>query len=114
MIVHYFGCLHRPGHFWHSRESLCRIVPADIKKTLLPKYIDYSFVDFTKKEGEAVVTAHASVTILAFKDNSVDTRPGSHSTFVIEGLPTPEDALRLCKEQWPEVFERFKFEVVLA
>lgn len=48
-------------------------------------------------------------TALAVQDNSVDTRPGSHSTFVCAADITGKELLALAKEQWPEVFGRPRF-----
>jgi hypothetical protein len=51
------------------------------------------------------------VTALAFWDRSVDRRPGSNSVFFIPGRHVFDDALAAAREAFPQVFDRFEFEV---
>lgn len=49
---------------------------------------------------------------LAFWDRSGDSRPGSHSDFLLPGLLTFEQAVTGAARAFPEVFDRIPFEVV--
>lgn len=50
-------------------------------------------------------------TILAFWDRSGDSRSGSNTAFILEGTHDYPAALKLAKETFPELFERFTFHV---
>lgn len=63
-------------------------------------------------QGRAALHHKNGWTALAFWDRSDDTRPGSHSTFFIEGTHDFETMKRLCQERFPEVWKRYTFEVV--
>lgn len=56
--------------------------------------------------------------LLSFWDRSVDSRPGSNVIFFVHIEPNDscddEEILKRCKEAWPEVFARFKFEVEIV
>jgi hypothetical protein len=64
------------------------------------------------KQGEAKLHHKDGWTAIAFWDNSVDDRPGSTSTFVMEGEYDFDEALAIAKENFPSIFERYSFEVV--
>lgn len=66
------------------------------------------------RQGEAVVEQRDGWTALSFWDRSVDSRPGSSSTFVFDTLLTPEAALAAAREAFPPIFERFSFPVDVA
>lgn len=66
------------------------------------------------KQGQAVTERRDGWTALSFWDYSVDSRPGSSSTFVFDALLGSEEALAAARENFPAVFERFEFEVVLV
>ena len=51
--------------------------------------------------------------VVAFWDRSVDSRAGSHSTFLLPGDLTPSEALAAAREAFPDVFARFQFEIQL-
>lgn len=64
--------------------------------------------------GHARLTHQYGWTALSWWDNSIDTRPGSHSTFIAIGTHTAEAMLALARARFPWVFERFKYEIVLG
>lgn len=64
------------------------------------------------REGIAALHHKDGWTALAFWDRSVDTRPGSHSTFCIKGTYDFEEMKRLCQERFPKIWARYKFPVV--
>jgi hypothetical protein len=50
---------------------------------------------------------------LAWWDNSVDTRPGSNCAFLVDRRCTPAELLAEARAAFPQIFARFKYEVVL-
>ena len=65
-------------------------------------------------QGRARVTLIADWTVLAFWDRSgPDKRGAINSTFVIQGTYSPDEALTLAREHFPQIFERLDFEVKL-
>jgi len=66
------------------------------------------------RQGEAKVTHLAGWTILSFPDVSVDSRPGSHSTFALRGRYDFDAAVAAAREAFPYVFRRFTFEITEA
>ena len=65
-------------------------------------------------EGEARLTHTHGWTVLAFADRSVDHRPNSHSTYVINGTYDFAQMKAMCSMWFPEVWKRYRFEVVDA
>jgi len=67
----------------------------------------------TYENGLALLHHKDGWTALAFWDQSGDTRPGSHSTFLVPGTFTFDEMLALAKSQWWTVFARIgrKFEI---
>jgi hypothetical protein len=65
-------------------------------------------------EGEAHTFYKDGWTALAFPDRSVDTRPGSWSVFCLPATLDGPTALLLARKAFPEVFARYKFDVVLT
>lgn len=66
------------------------------------------------RQGEAVIEHRDGWTALSFWDYSVDSRPGSSSTFVFDEELEPEAALEAARESFPPVFARFTFAVSLS
>ena len=72
--------------------------------------IDGGFIFDGKKRTENIgvvaSTKRDGWTLVSWADRSVDTRPGSHSTFIMEAEVTPERLIEMAREQWPQVFSR--------
>jgi len=105
--VLYFGCLGQIGHHLHTksgRRIRYESTPwgMNLDGGVFPKLNKYDTLYTDKKAGW---------TAIAVWDNSVDTRPGSHSTFVVAADICTEELLRRAREQWPEVFSRRGFPV---
>jgi len=105
--VLYFGCLGQVGHYLHTKSSRSlRSESTPWGDTLdggvIPERSTYGILYTGKKGGWTAIAAW---------DNSVDTRPGSHSTFVVAADISTEEILHLAREQWPEVFSRRGFPV---
>jgi hypothetical protein len=62
-------------------------------------------------EGVAQLHHKDGWTALAFWDRSVDSRPGSHSTFFTEGTHDFTAMVEICKRDFPEVWARYPFEI---
>jgi hypothetical protein len=69
---------------------------------------------FIVPNGHARLTHAHGWTALSWWDNSIDTRPGSHSTFVALGTHAAETMLAMARARFPWVFERLKYEIVLS
>lgn len=114
----YFGCWGDTGHFlWNSRkQSFHRYsdgLPNDFP--VEPTLLDGTFIPpkAPKIEGLAHFSYVNGWSLIAFPDYSVDSRPGSNSVFLVSGQRSFEQTLALSKKSFPEIFNRFKFEIVL-
>jgi len=116
--VYVFTCMGQPGHrLW---SSPARPQPADATGCPNPHKLDTGFCPRTdegeRAQGRAAlhwVTWDRHVTVLAFWDRSGDPRPGSHSTFVLDGHHAFEEAVRHAEEAFPHLFARYTFQVRL-
>jgi hypothetical protein len=108
----YCGCHEQTGHyFWtpgmrghkldHNYHDICKLDGCFAPKD-------------TSKQGEAWFHSEPGYMVISFWDNSIDTRPGSNSTFLLTGAPMCfNDAIAKCRLAFPEVFARFKFQITL-
>lgn len=103
--VLYFGCIGDVGHYLHSKRNP-RIRWTE---TAWGDKIDTGVFPKPSTTGVLYTDRRGGWTAIAVWDNSVDRRPGSHSTFVVAADVNTEELLRLAKEQWPEVFSRRGF-----
>lgn len=114
----YFGCWgDQPGHDLRSSDGLRHSrLPFGYPAKLEGRALDGGFtppVSMTTRipNGLAVLHHASEWTVLSFWDNSIDSRPGSHSTFVSRGTLSFEDAVERAKAAFPSVWKRFTFEV---
>lgn len=114
---YYFGCADGDlGHYaWDAKLFMRTDVPKDVSRWLSGRDGKFPPTYIGEREG---VMSHFIVgkegkegTIVACWDRSMDKRPGSHSTFLIPGVLTKEDAITAARIAFPTVFERFEFEV---
>lgn len=113
----YCGCHRDSGHHvWRedgdSSHKFWKLQPWGVK-------IDGELQPLARRgfhvpNGAARFTLAHGWSALSWWDNSIDTRPGSHSTFVVEGTHTAEAVLAMARARFPWVFERFKYEIVLG
>jgi len=108
----FFGCWGDAGHYlWRGQKQkvFSPSLPFDWRD------LDCNFIadDCKWKQGNATLTHISGLTILSFPDNSVDGRPASHSTFVLPGELNFEDSVSLAKLAFPEVWDRYEFEVII-
>jgi hypothetical protein len=105
--VFYFGCIGDVGHFvWNIHgQRVANTSPWGDE-------VDGGLCPAGKQvEGAASLHHEDGWTALAFWDRSVDSRPGSNSVFLIEGEYDFESAVEVAREAFPQIWQRFKFEV---
>ena len=118
----YLGCNRGAGHF-HFVPGMRSLHSFDSKAYELnfPALckLDGGFApQDTEDEGEAwyhIANVNGvRYNVLSFWDSSVDERGGSNSTFLLISPPKSfAEAIAECRAAFPEVFQRFKFEVKL-
>jgi hypothetical protein len=117
MKVHYFGCGREIGHYWHV-AGVGKRLKLDGLDSIDAKYaprIKTSSGDLTEApQGHASLTFVNGWTILAYWDRSMDKRPMSNSAFAAKGEFTFEELLSAAREQWPWVFSRQVFDIILS
>ena len=67
--------------------------------------------DKSQKNGTYKHTQVDGWSIVAFWDNTIDSRPGSHSTFVVNEVIEATELLDRAREAFPKVFARYAFKV---
>lgn len=113
----YCGCHGDSGHYlWTEDEATSH---SFWKLQPWGKGIDGDLQPFARNgyvvpNGAARFTQEHGWSALSWWDNSIDTRPGSHSTFVVEGAYSAEEVLAMARVRFPWVFSRFQYEIVLG
>ena len=125
--VLYFGAYQRVGHYLRGPDGGMLPGLPDGRHTRFsldghycPGHIPgaYQYAKRTRPEceGEARLTHENGLTILGIWDRSVDTRPGSHSTYIAEGTHDFETMRRLCEEtysdRWRKLADRVEIKLV--
>jgi hypothetical protein len=119
--AYYFGCWRDVGHYFFGPhmarlgrdERAESIVPWGYGVEKLANKWSRRHID-PETEGLALLHHLDGWTALAFPDFSVDSRGGSKSVFVFEAILDYDAALARARELFPEVFERYSFEIVQA
>jgi hypothetical protein len=106
MNILYFGCMHEAGHYLCDKTDYLRRYESTPWGTGLDDCPQ-------GHNGVARVLRKDGWTSVGFTDNSVDTRPGSHSVFLVDKDIPAAELLEAAKIVWPEVFARFRFKIVL-
>lgn len=126
--VAYFGCLrgaygHREAghHLYRMVDGRLQSLPwTAIDLTPWGKAIDSSLAPCSSpsrhsremKQGWALLHQADGWTALSFWDRSGDSRGNSNSTFLVEETTSFDDLLARARETWPQLFDRFDFDVV--
>lgn len=110
MKVFYFGCLGRKGHFFYRPGSHMQYWDAE-KEQPFGGYVNTWLCPRPERLGSAQLHHHEGWTALSFWDRSVDPRPGSNSTFIVEGIHDFVAMERITRELFPEVWNRLTFRV---
>lgn len=110
----YCGCHRDTGHYlWTEDEyesyRFWEMQPWGVKLdgTLQPTPRD----GFIVPNGVARFTHEYGWSALSWWDNSIDTRQGSHSTFIVEGAYTAEEVLEMAQRRFYWVFAHFEYEI---
>lgn len=108
--VFYFGCLDRHGHYLWSDEGLQQTGPVPYMSQTFRISLDGAFCP---PEGWSEGLYKPSIVppwrIISWWDRSVDTRPGSHSTFVFlqpDAGVSESELLAMAEHEFPSVFAR--------
>lgn len=104
--IYFFGCLDEAGHYLFSpdRQLLTRIGPF----TLAMLDGSYCPNGGTEDERRERITYVAGWTVMSKWDRSVDSRPGSHATFVALGTFTSAQMWMLARVHFPMVAARLE------
>lgn len=110
----YFGCQGSVGHYlWSVHGGYVsaageKSIPFDWRK------LDGGFIADSNKwvNGHATLTVVDGHTVLSFPDNSIDSRPASHSTFIAGGVFDFDQMVELSQRDFDRVWRRFEFDVV--
>lgn len=115
MDCYYFGTKDRAGHylFLGQQHFNHKYLPDDFP--LNPNGLDGRLLPpmLPQEQGRAEIIYFIGWTIIAFWDRSVDSREGSNSAFIMRGNRTFNEALKIAKESYPHIWERFNFKVFL-
>lgn len=113
--IYYFGCMSDAGHHLYSpsgksgRDSLCIY---DLPKPLYPS-IDTGYCSKDKAEGSYYYTKDSvGFSIISIWDNSIDSRPGSHATFLTTPIMSHDELLAAAKKTWPKIFGRMRASLI--
>jgi len=107
----YFGCYEEPGHFVIAK-NLRRVSSDDVNRIYLQKHdAKLPPQGLNQKEGVYSWLFVDSKTIISFWDRSVDSRHGSHSTFMFEGRLARHVAVSAIEIHFPTIFSRFNFDL---
>jgi len=108
--VYYFGSLGSGHHMYDPTDTLFYVRKLE---TPWGSYPDGTLCpEKTYQNGLALLHHKDGWTAVGFWDQSGDTRPGSHSTFLVKGTYTFDEMLALAKAQWTGVFARMRFQIV--
>lgn len=112
--IFYYGCRRgvrgdtEAGHFLYGPEPELDRIPS--RRTSLPfdlAHLDGTFAP-TGGQPQSLATVHVfhGWTVLSMWDRTGDSRPGSSSTFVADGVHDGPTMLKLAASWFPKVWER--------
>lgn len=112
----YYGCSNNnTGHYVFTAEGGNIYSLSHSEKTNNSNFLASNDAKLTPidsyKQGRAIFHIYPTFTILAFWDNSVDSRPGSNSMFMLPPGTTSANAIDTARKIFSSVFQRFKFPV---
>jgi hypothetical protein len=110
--AYYFGCQEGGGghRLYTSGGGTCNREPAGFpcRTTTLDAGL---LPPGSQKEGQATLVHLNGWTILAFWDRSIDSRSGSNSAFVFQGLMTFTEVCEQARLRFPEIWKRFNYTI---
>ena len=95
MRIYYFGCVGEAGHYMHTPEL--RHDWDFMRNNPWARNLDDAFKGLRHKDGW---------TALAMYDYTVDSRPGSNSIFLAEGMFSEEEMSTLALQFFPTIAKR--------
>jgi len=95
MRVYYFGCKDEPGHYMHTPDL--KVDWEFMRGNPWGNEIDDGFKGLAYKGGW---------TALAMPDYTVDSRPGSNSVFLAEGIFYEKEMIEIAYHYFPEIARR--------
>jgi len=112
MKCFYFGCGDSVGHSLWTTEG--KSVWGDDALPFQWTKLDGGFIGegLKYKQGHATLTVVDGWTVLAFADNSIDSRPNSNSAYAIEGVFNFAEACKIAEEKFPYQWNRPSFTVI--
>jgi len=110
---YYFGCHKEVGHALYDVDMNRNGI--DLSREVvhyLHKFDSLFCPQHTEENGIAEIHhLFGKFTVLAFWDNSIDSRPGSNSQFFLPNILSFDTALFQAMQSFNEVFMRFTFPV---
>lgn len=106
MNVAFFGCWEQAGHFLRDAngrtlESFGPFVPESLDGTFLRK--DHRI------PGQVDILCFKDYTVISFEDYTVDTRPGSNGSFIVEGYAlTKRECWAAAEKVFPLIVQRLR------
>lgn len=112
----YYGCYGESGHHFWTEDLFLNPRWAMVTKEIpWGTEVDGGLCPRGRQvQGLALLHQKDGWTALAFWDRSVDSRPGSHSAFLVRQTLDFEAMVAVCKETFPRVWDRYTFEVVTS
>ena len=97
---YFFGCYKVKGHFLYDRNGQRHWRSSELENF---PFKDYSVLDgnFLTKEDLSIWWLNDEWTLLAWKDNTVDKRPGSNAVIMLNGAFDLDRAYEYVKEKFP-------------
>ena len=129
---YYFGVWGQPGHYTYNRNRQGinpSTTPGEVPTFLAPSSLDQRFCrnpggQYVGDEPEGLVYLHIvepkdvpfdaqKWTVIAFNDRSGESRPGSNSAFIANGVYSFRDMINIARVQYPTLWKRMtdKFEL---
>jgi hypothetical protein len=112
--VLYFGCVREIGHYLFMASETGAFKPHGKRARDLAwtRICDGGLLgEGDQVEGSAVWSYVGGYSIVSFWDRSVDKRGGSSSSFLVPGMHSLSEVLVAAGFAFPDIFERFKFEI---
>lgn len=113
-VLFYFGCLHQSGHYLFEPPGVSVRGYTEIKcmSQALRRSLDTAFCPpETWQPGIWLESMVPPWRIVSWWDRSVDSRPGSHSTFIGAGYDSAEELLTAARNLFPQVFARQRVQI---
>lgn len=109
---YFFGCVRKPGHFFHPASGSPQIYYEDqpfpdIDGGLQPQNIK-------QLQGPALLHHKDGWTALSFWDRTVDARGGCNGNFLANEVLSFDAMLARAHEKFPEIMARFPFEITIS